>query len=157
MCIRDSAITYTNSPFWQVHSNQISVLKDRQVTKEIWTKPRDIGCGFFSLCRTQTISSSWWDREGAELDKTGSTEQDKDNVSPTLQDVDCIGKLDDAKEPEPHMELLTSDADDHNLERFGRQTVESTAQGLPERGSILVQGSKLRRLHSMPKSGKGIL
>lgn len=47
------------------------------------------------------------------------------------------------------MELLTSDVDDHNLEGVGRQTVESTAQGLPGRGSIWVQASKLRRPTSL--------
>ena len=97
------------------------------------------------------------EREGDELDKTGSTEEDKDNVSPTPEDVDCTDKLYDAREPEPRMELLTSDVDDHNLEGVGRQTVESTAQGLPGRGSIWVQASKLRRLHSMPKKPQPLM
>ena len=75
-------------------------------------------------------------REGVERDETESTEADKDDVSPRLQNADFIGddsgdKPEDVRKPEPRAKLTTSVAHDLNQAGVGCQTAESTVQGLP--------------------------
>ena len=75
-------------------------------------------------------------RERVERDETESTEEDKDDVSTKLQNVDFIGdddgdKLENVRKPEPRPKLTTSVAHDLNQAGVGCQTAESTVQGLP--------------------------
>ena len=64
------------------------------------------------------------EREEVELDETESTEGDKDDVSPRLQNVYRIAD-DKGGVPEPRADLTTSVWDDHNQEGVGCQTAES--------------------------------
>ena len=75
-------------------------------------------------------------REGVEPDETESTEADKDDVSPRLQNADFIGddngyKAEDVRKPELRAELTTSVANDLYQAGVGCQTAESPVQGLP--------------------------
>ena len=75
-------------------------------------------------------------REAVERDETESTEADKDDVSPRLQNADFIGddnsdKPEDVRKPEPRAKMTTSIAHDLNQVGVGCQTAESTVQGLP--------------------------
>ena len=75
-------------------------------------------------------------REAVERDETESTEADKDDVSPRLQNADFIGddnsdKPEDVRKPEPRAKLTTSIAHDLNQVGVGCQTAASAVQGLP--------------------------
>ena len=88
-------------------------------------------------------------REGVERDETESTEADKDDVSPRLQNADFIGddngdKPEDVRKPEPRAKLTTSVAHDLNQAGVSCQTAESTVQGLPGIVSS-VRGRPLRQ------------
>ena len=59
------------------------------------------------------------EREGVELVETESTGGEEDDVTPGSQNADCIGidnsdQPDEVREPEPHVDLPTSTADDTN-------------------------------------------
>lgn len=92
------------------------------------------------VCVEDRQSAPVNERKGVELVETESTVGEEDDVTPRPQDADCIGvdnsdQPDDVREPEPHAELPTSSANDHNPEDVSRQTVELTVQVVPETAS----------------------
>ena len=75
-------------------------------------------------------------RKGVGRDETESTEADKDDVSPRLQNADFIGddngdKPEDVRKPEPRAELKISVAHDLNQAGVGCQTAECLRQRKP--------------------------
>ena len=80
------------------------------------------------------------EREGVEFVEAEATLGEEDDVTPRPQNADCIGadnsdQPDDAREPEPGVELSTSSAECQNPEDVSSETVELTVQVIPQTDS----------------------
>ena len=94
-------------------------------------------------------SASINEREGVELVEAESTVGEENDVTPRPQNADCIGAdnsdhPDDAREPKPRTALTTSIASCRNPEDVSSETVELTAQVVPQTDSS-VRGKPSRQ------------
>jgi len=80
------------------------------------------------------------ERDGVELLEVESALGEENDVTPRPQNADCIeadniDQPDDDREPEPGVELATSNADCLNREYVRRETVDLTVQVVPQTDS----------------------
>lgn len=101
------------------------------------------------------------EREGVELVKAESTVGERNDITPRPHNADCIGSDNsdqpvDAREPEPRVESSTSSADCRNPEDISSETVELTAQVVPQKDSS-IRGRQSRQRKSPSRYGTWVV